>query len=352
MQSERKAGCALFTRRISSIGIAAFATIGLVISGCAPATVNKHSVALEGAVAPVIDQAAAAYHNAEALYDIRQDYEAVAAFNDKQKVYNPRDIQPLLSEKDIDARLAVLAALQTYAKTLVAITNDTESPQAESAAKDLGGNLTSLTNTLAPSMETLLGIAAQPASTTETTVTTTTANSTSTTTSTSSTPAPVVSPAIENGISTGVAALIRFLSDKKLKTELPGIIQKMDPTVQSLCDLLAKDVDILANQQKRDYNFIINKQTDFLLDPKTKINDQIRREQIMKLPEIVRQEHLGAEQLATLKDSLQRLAMIHHALAADAQGNNPESLTQKLDDLKAAGDSLGKFYSSLSSPGK
>jgi len=49
-----------------------------------------------------------------------------------------------------------------------------------------------------------------------------------------------------------------------------------------------------------------------------------------------------------LRAAIVRLALTHHALAADAQGNNPESLKSKLGDLEAAGSELGRFYSSLS----
>ena len=39
--------------------------------------------------------------------------------------------------------------------------------------------------------------------------------------------------------------------------------------------------------------------------------------------------------------------MTHHALAAAAQGNNPEALTARLGELVAAGNDLKTFYKSL-----
>jgi hypothetical protein len=318
--------------------------LSLFLTGCL-SPLAKHSTALSTATAPVVDQAAAAYRSAEALHDVRVDYDAVAEFDQQEPVYNPRNIQPLLSDKDMEVRLAVLAAFQAYAKSLVAITSGTDSPQLDAASKSVGENLSSLGNLLAPSVESVLGIATAPASTTETTVTTTSGNTTSTTTSSSSTPAPVITPAIENGIRTGVDALAQFLASRKIKKELPQIIEKMDPHVEALCDLLEKDIGLIQDQEKRDYNRIINQQTLFLRE--SKLDPEQRREQIMKLPEVVRQQRTSEQQLDGLKTAIGRLALTHHALAAEAQGNNPESLKDKLADLESAGDSLGKFYSSL-----
>ena len=70
----------------------------------------------------------------------------------------------------------------------------------------------------------------------------------------------------------------------------------------------------------------------------------------MKLPELARQQKQAALQLKVLRAALVKLELTHHALAAELQGNNPESIKQKLADLGAAGGNLGKFYSSLAQP--
>jgi hypothetical protein len=67
----------------------------------------------------------------------------------------------------------------------------------------------------------------------------------------------------------------------------------------------------------------------------------------MRLPEIARQKQASAQQLIQLGESIGRLELAHHALAAEAQANNPEYLKQKLRELEAAGEDLGTFYSSL-----
>jgi hypothetical protein len=67
----------------------------------------------------------------------------------------------------------------------------------------------------------------------------------------------------------------------------------------------------------------------------------------MKLPQIVRREQADSVQLLALKVSIERLALTHHGLAAEAQGNNPESISAKIAELAAAGSNLGTYYSSL-----
>lgn len=328
-----------------------FGVLALVLSVvlCTPGCISslaKHSNALSAAVTPVVDQAAAAYRAAVALHDRQSDYEAFAKFDDPQPVYNPRTVQPLLSEKDLQVRLTVLAALQCYAQSLVAITQGTNSSALDDAAKSTGSDLAALGNTLAPSVESVLGIAAAAGTTTQTTVTTTSGSTTTSTSSTSSTPAPPITPEIRNGISTAVNALGQFLVSRKIKKELPQKIKDMDPHVESLCKLLQDEIGVLQEQEQRDYNYIINRQTLFIRTTST-LNPEQRREEIMKLPEIVRQQRSGDEQLVRLRTSIGRLALTHHALAADAQGNNPQSLMSKIADLGAAGSALGKFYSGL-----
>ena len=81
--------------------------------------------------------------------------------------------------------------------------------------------------------------------------------------------------------------------------------------------------------------------------PAHPLDPEQRREQIMKLPEIVRQQRTTEAQLTELHAAIMKLEQAHHELAADAHGSNPELISQKLGDLAAAGSNLGKFYSSL-----
>ncbi|HVC89365.1 MAG TPA: hypothetical protein VND66_01965 [Acidobacteriaceae bacterium] len=337
--------CGLSQGRWRSSAATLICVLSVTTTGCL-STLSKHAVAVSVATAPVVNQAAAAYQSAEALHDLREDYDAVAEFDASAPVYNPRNIKPLMSDEDIQVRLAVLEALKCYAESLVPITSGTSSPELDAASASAGNSISTLGNSLAPAIESTLGVASASAATT-TTVTTISGGRVTTTSSTSSVPpSPAITPEVQNLISTAVNALGQFLVSKKVKKELPQKIKEMDPHIDVLCKLLEQDLDTLQEQEQRDYNRIINQQTLFIRQT-TALDPQERREQIMKLPQIVRQQHASEAQLVELHASLAELAMVHHALATAAVDNNPESLSSKLGDLGAAGKNLGTFYRSL-----
>jgi hypothetical protein len=333
--------------RAGAIALAVCLSMSAV--GCVPSSLPKQVTALSNATAPVVEQATTAYRDAETAYELGSDYDAITEFDAAQPVYNPRTVKVLLSDKDIQDRLAVLAALQLYVKDLAAITKGTDSPALDAASASIGSNLSSIGNTLAPSIEGVLGITLESDSTTQTTISTTSGTTTTSSTTTAPTPAPLVSTGVQNGISVGLDALGQFLVARTIQKDLPQKIEAMDPNVEQLCKLLSSDVGILQDMEHRGYDKIINQQTLFLRENANKIDPDLRRAEIMKLPQLARQQQAADEKLTDLKAALVKLALTHHALAAAAQGNNPESLTQKLGDLEAAGESLGAFYSSLPS---
>ena len=335
MQRKQDSRTAWLSRPALCRGAIALAlSLSLSATGCL-SPLNQHATALAAATAPVVEQATAAYSSANSIHNLRLDYEAVAAFDSTSPVYNPRTIRPLMSDQEIQVRLAVLTAFQAYVQSVVAIASGADSPALQAAAKSAGEHLSSLGSTLAPAIDSTFGIASAAASTS------------SSASTKGAAPLNPIAPAIQNGIGTAIDALAEFLINRKTKKELPPIVQAMDPRVKVLCELLASDIAILTGQEDRDYNFVINQQTLFLRTSTT-LDPETRREQIMKLPEIVRQEQASSRLLTQLGGSLVRLELTHHAFAAAAQGNNPESLRQKLDDLEAAASEIGKFHLSLS----
>lgn len=329
-----------------SIGVLCL-SLCLGATGCL-SSLNKHSLALADATTPVIEQAAAAYRDAEALYDRRIDYEAPARFDDKRTVYDARSIPPLMSQKDIQIRLTTLAAFRCYTEKLVSLTSGTRSPALDAAAKSLGHSLTDFGNTLAPAIDSTFGIEAATASTTQTTVVTTTGSTTDTTTSTVTTPEAPLTVTQEKGITVAAEALAMFLNGRKIKREVPAAIREMDPHLQALCHALERDIDTLRAEEQLDYNIIRTEQT-FFLRTTGDLDPERRREQIMKLPQIVREQRIADQRLLTLQNSIRNLALTHTALAAAAQGNNPETLKEKLAELSGAASDLGRFYGTLSS---
>lgn len=330
--------------------VAAPLALGIFLAGCATTQLSKHANALSASLAPVVDQSAAAYRDAVALHNLREDYDAVIAVENKDTHYNPRHVPVLLSEKDVQARLAVLAALQVYSKSLIEIAQGTGSPNLDASSKSVGTDLTSLGNELAPSIENVLGIEATESATTTTTVTTVSGSNSTTTSTVSSSAAPPLSPQVRNGISTAVDALGQFLVSRKIANELPAKIESMDPQVQTFCKAMADDLSTLDKIGNRDYLRIENLDKQFILEDEAgsrNTNPQAWRAEVMTWPAFARQEQQAHERLSSLHDALNNLALTHHALAAEAQHNNPESLKDKLSDLASAGGRLGKFYSSL-----
>jgi hypothetical protein len=317
-------------------------------TGCM-SSYSKHSAALAVATAPVIEQATAAYASANRVHALRTDYDAITEFDRSGvgvAVYNPRTVPPLLTAKDIQSRLAVLAAFQAYVTSLVAVTSGTDSPQLQAAAKSAGAGLTAFGNTLAPSVDAKFGIAVATASTTQTTVSTLAGSTTTTATTTVATPVDPITPDATKGISTAVDAFGQYLASRKVKKELPPWIVKMDPQVRALCNLLESDIALLKGIEDRDYNYVINQQTLFLRVSKDRMDPGVRREMIVQLPAMAREQQESDRELTQLGAALFQLSLAHQELAADAKGNNPETLKQKLADLESAGEELGKFYSS------
>lgn len=315
--------------------IAGAIVLCLCASGCTK-PIAEHATVVAAATAPVVDQAAAAYTAANTIHDQAENYDAVTQFDKVSPpapVYNPRTVEPLLSQDQVDLRLAVLKALQAYTKSIVAV-SDPDSKDLDDAAKSLGNSLAGLGDTFLP--------AGMTAPSKETIVVT----GGNTTNETISTQTNAISPGEQKGMSVAIDALGQYLVSKKVKSELPGIVEKMDPQIKDLCELLAKEIDILSSQETIDFNLVIDRQTLFLRTA-SNLDPEVRREQIMKLPQLARQQKQAAQQLKVLRAGLVKLELTHHALAAELQGNNPESIKQKLGDLGTAGGNLGKFYSSL-----
>lgn len=346
MKSDKRAR--IQGRWVGSIAAAGSLILCAVLAGCSPAPLHQQSAAFSGALAPVIDQSTEAYRDAVAVHNMREDYEAVVAYQNKDATYNPRNAPVLLTDADIETRLAALEALQVYSQSLIRITSGTSSPDLDEASASVGSNLTSLGNHLAPSVDTLLGIAG-PAGVATTTITPDSPG-TAATSSSSAEPATALSPQVRNGISAAVNALGQYLVNRKIEKELPEKIEEMDPHVEALCQVLANDVRTLKNVESRDYDRMLDLEKQFILEdekPGTNANPAMLRAEIMKLPEIARRQRDANERLDALHDALVNLDLTHHALAAEAQHNNPEGLKEKLSELAAAGKNLGNFYSSL-----
>ena len=322
------------------------AAFSLFTSGCMK-SLREHSTALAAATAPVIDQTRAAYQAANAIHEKRADFDEIPVFEQDHSIDKLKVVHELIDDKDIELRLKVLTAFQLYVKTLVEITNGTESPELDAASKSLGKDLTGLGNTVAPTIENALGIPATGPTTTVTTTTATTGNTTTSTSTSATTPAAPITTTDQNLIITGATALGQFLTYRAIERDLPSLIVKLDPQVISLCKVMISEVDDMSNAETIDFNYMLGQEKQFVMDPSTTLNEVERRNEVAKMQELVREQHVAELQLAGLRGAILKLALTHHALAEDLARANPESLKDKLKELIAAGQNLGSFYSSL-----
>jgi hypothetical protein len=108
---------------------------------------------------------------------------------------------------------------------------------------------------------------------------------------------------------------------------------------------------VLSQQTDHDYQRIVNLQVLFIR--KYSENNQLgpaqERAEVMKVPDTLRKQKAAREKLSSLKAAIALMAQAHHDLVAVAQGKNPESFEQKLQELANAAVDLGTFYSSLPS---
>jgi hypothetical protein len=300
--------CAL----IASVALA----VCFLAAGCSLSPLAKHASAFSAVAGSVIDNSEDAYR---AAIRLRQDEQVAAAVYDydKNPSWSPyKDLKPLLTPEQLDARIDVLDGLKAYAATLVELTSSKPSADLETAA-GVGTNLRALNQTAATAFKTAIPNA------------------------------PVMSAANANAISTGVLALADYLIARKVKGSLPKVTQDMNPIVQNLCEYLNRDITDLRSQADVDYQNLIEAQDLFIRHQGAALTPIQHRDEVGKLLQFAAQQKANDKMLAGLQKALHTLAMTHQALAAAAQGNNPGSIQQSIADLAAAGQSLKTFYKSL-----
>lgn len=293
--------------------------LSLSTTGCL-SPLAKHATAFSQAVGVVVDSSQDAYRAANKLRQDEQEAAAVYDY-DKNPTWSPYlNVQPLLTAEQLDARVKVLDGLKAYAASLVELTGKPQKDDAKAmddAATGVGANLRDLNQNIATKFSTAIPNI------------------------------PVLSAAQSNAISTAVLALADYLTARKVKGSLPKITQTMNPNVQALCELLGGDIKILRRQADVDYQSLITNLDQSIRHEGTAVSPFEHREEVGRLIELAAQQKANDDLLAKLQTALSTLALTHQALAAAAQGNNPESIQQKIADLQAAGQDLSTFYKSL-----
>jgi hypothetical protein len=297
---------------------AATLVLSLFVTGCL-SPLAKHAAAFSTATAVVIDGSEDAYRAANRLR--LQEQAAAAVYDyDKNPTWSPySDSRPLLTPEQLNARIKILDGLKAYADTLVELTSSKPSKDLETAAQGVGTNLQGLNQTVATDLSTAIPNI------------------------------PVMSAAESNAVSTAVLALAEYLSARKVKSSLPKVTKDMNPIIQTLCELLNSDIVILRRQADVDYQTLIEDQNQSIQHEGKTVSPYERREEIGSLLVLAAQQKANDDLLAKLQAALHTLAMTHQALATAVQGNNPESISQKIAELEAAGKDLSNYYESLPS---
>jgi len=285
----------------------------VLFAGCSVSPLAKHTAAFSSVTNLVVDNSENAYRDAVRLHDQEQMVAAVAKY-DTDPTWDPHKIQikHLIDDQGLAVRSQVLDGLKLYAQSLSDLTNSISSDRLDAAAASVGNNLVALSSNI--------GNVSSGGFT--------------------------ISQTQANLASTVLNALGQFLIGKKVKSQVPAIIKNMDPTVETICQLLNDDITILRRQSHNDYEQLLVQQDSFIRHAQG-LSPVERRAEINKLPQILADQQTTDDMLADLQGTLGKLALTHHALAAAAQNNNPESLKDRLGELEAAAQRLSKFYYSL-----
>ncbi len=300
-------------------GAAALLITAVGLTGCL-GSLKKHAGVAAVTLAPVADQAKAVYAEANAVHEMREDWDAVQEFDRKEPVYDPRRARPLISEEGLETRLAVMEAMQCYVQKLKTILEGTESKELDAAAKEAGGNLKTMVD------------------------------------ATGSAKNPVMSATGSALATTGIEVLGDFLVRGVIRKELPETVIKMEPVVEKVVATMTAELETIRSAEKLDFDRLIDEQVRYVREHsagpagegRQREGEPLaageREEMIRKLPELARRQRADEEGLERLKEALDKFAKAHAALAKDARGEDPGSLKAKLDEAVEAGEHVGKFY--------
>jgi hypothetical protein len=236
-----------------------------------------------------------ALENAMKLHDQVEIYLAVYEFDastsGKSEVWNPRKAKYSLLTKDQETvRALVLTALKGYAQSLSLLSQG----NSDDAHDDLS---------LGESLSAAVGMAP------------------------SSFPG---SPEVSAAILTSFKALSQFLVSRKRASDLPILLQKIDPSIQNICSLLEADIQILRSQSRIDFDRAINQEMLFILENKEKITPIEKRGEIGLIEGLAQGQRDTDAAFAKLSAALSRFASYHHAAAAQfAALKNPGAVSNK-----------------------
>jgi hypothetical protein len=292
--------------------VRALCALALLLTGCSLSPLARHAAAFSSATSQVVDNSENAYRAAVRLNDEAQASLLVARYDSAQPM-DPHSLKHLIDPQGLEARTEVLDGLRTYAQTIADLASGVSSSKLDDAAASVGANLQKMGSAI-----------------------------------TTATPLDFkITPQEANAASTALKALGEFLTSRKVKASVPKIIQEMDPNIEAITNLLLSDIAILRDQAGRDYEQLLSQQDSFIRHAGKDLSPIDRRAEIQRLPQILARKQATDDMLAELADCVKQLALTHHALAAAATSKDAPSLEARIDDLRAIGSRLARYYESL-----
>jgi len=291
------------------------------LSGCSLmfSPLAKRSAAFGDAASVVLRDSSNAYDTVE-----RTSYNASVSslvLDFDKSGFDRNKIKPFLPAKDLEARQNLLHGLQAYSDDLAEVAGDKSFASLDKQSTALSAALVSL----AANGE--LQKLDHGASADE-----------------------------SKGLATAVDTLARVLIERKRRAQLPGIISKMQPVLEQICDLLDKDIGDkpangtggsgLRDQLWNMYDEIIDNQVDYIAANGSRLSPAEKATEISKLPNLVAAQQSADAALAHTQLALRDLVKTHRALLMPEQNN---TFQDRFNELVEDGQEIGAFYSALSS---
>lgn len=279
----------------------------------------KRSAAFGNAASVVIRNSSNAYGTVERVTYNASVSSLVLDFD--KSGFDRNRIKPFLPAKDLQVRQNLLRGLQAYADNLAEVAGDK--------------SFTSLDKQAAALSSALVGLAANGEL---------------------HKLAPGANADEARGLATAVDTLAKVLIERKRRRELPGIISKMQPVLEQLCDLLDRDLGNkpingtggsgLRDQLWNMYDELIDNQTDYIAKNGSRLSPAEKATEISKLPKLVAEQQSADAALASTQMALRDLVKTHRALLMPEQSS---TFQDRFNELVQDGQQIGEFYSSLGS---
>ncbi len=304
------------TRKHRRLSILPTLLPAILLAGCAHSPLSRNAARFGSTAAVVLRQSSDAYSTVERITYQQQVSTLVLDFD--RKGFDRKKIHSFLPPADLDARKTVLAGLQTYADSLVAVTSDSALTPVDTASQALSDQLKTLSSS--PALQTI---------------------------------APGDHTTLVLSASTAVDLLGKALIERRRRRDLPRILHEMQPVLDALCPLLQHDIGAppstpggghgLRDQLWNQYDNLIDNQTDFIGANKS-LPPAERAAQIARLPALVREQAAADAALAATQSALHDLAETHRDLLRPQQ---PETFLNRVRQLTADGEQIATFYNTL-----